>query len=98
MKKIAIILSLLTAALVSAQDTPQDIAKKDLPKLAECSVCTAHGNAMGMEKPAAGVTYKGKTFYFCNKAEIAEFKKNPDMFVPLELPMPLPELALIDTT
>jgi thiol-disulfide isomerase/thioredoxin len=98
MKLQTLILTVLVSALSFGQDTPQTIAKKDLPKLAECSVCTAQGNPMGMEKPAAGVMYKGKAFYFCNAGEVATFKKSPDMFIPLELPMALPELGLTDTS
>lgn len=79
----------LTLALAVFQDTPVDIAKKDLPKAAECVVCNAQGGAHGLEKPAAGVTYKGKAYYFCNSKEVAGFKKTPDFFLPLTLPMPL---------
>ena len=42
-----------------AQDTPEDIAKKDLPKKARCVVCDQGGAGHGEEKPAAGVLYKG---------------------------------------
>ena len=97
MKNLAILIAMFSAALAAAQDTPQDIAKKDLPKSAICSVCTAKGAGHDEEKPAAGVMYKGKAYYFCNAKEAPEFKKNPDMFVPLALPMPLPELGLTDT-
>lgn len=78
------------------QDKPQDIAKKDLPKLAECTICSAGGESHGQEKPAGGVMYKGKAYFFCNTKEIATFKKNPDFYTPLELPMSLPELKLTD--
>lgn len=90
------IIAISTALL--AQDKPQDIAKKDLPKKAECVVCSAGGEVHGDEKPAAGVMYKGKAYYFCNVKEVETFKKNPDFYMPLELPMPLPELKLTDTT
>ncbi len=91
-----IALTALTFALL-VQDKPQDIAKKDLPKMAECVICNAGGETHGQEKPAAGVMYKGKAYYFCNAKEIETFKKNPDFYMPLELPMPLPELRLTDT-
>ena len=89
-------LALFVAVATGLQDKPQDILKKDLPKEAECTVCTAKGAPMGLEKPVAGVLFKGKPFFFCNKQEIGEFKKNPDLFVPLELPMSLPALNLKD--
>ena len=98
MKKIVLIAALAVAAFAVAQDIPQDIAKKDLPKLAECSVCNAKGTPMGEEKPAAGLMYKGHAYYVCNKAEVAELKKDPDAFVPLPLPRPMPEFSDTDTT
>lgn len=95
MKLIALLGALLS---MGAQDVPQDIAKKDLPKAAECVVCTAKGAGHEEEKPAAGVMYKGKAFYFCNAKEVAEFKKNADFYLPLELPMPVPSFGLKDQT
>ena len=85
------------SAFSPIQDKPVAISKKDLPKEAECSVCIANGSPMGMEKPAAGAMYKGKPYYFCNPKEVGEFMKNPDMYIPLELPMALPEFNLKDT-
>jgi thiol-disulfide isomerase/thioredoxin len=41
--------------------------------------------------------YKGKPYYFCNPKEAPEFMKNPELYVPLSLPMALPELNLTDT-
>ena len=51
-----IVVGLLSSLLVASfkQDTPLDIAKKDLPKAAHCTVCEAAGSAHGEEKPAAG--------------------------------------------
>ncbi len=81
-------LTLITAtiALVGAQNTPQDIPKKELPKAAVCVVCSTGGEGHGEEKAAAGVRYKGKAYYFCNAKEVAEFRKDPDAFVPAVLP------------
>lgn len=91
------LLAIVCATLaIGVQDVPQDVAKKDLPKAAECVVCTAKGAGHEEEKPAAGVAYKGKTYYFCNAKEVAEFKKNPDFYTPLELPMALPAFGLKD--
>jgi peroxiredoxin/YHS domain-containing protein len=79
---------LLVAALgaKAAQDTPVEIPKGDLPKTAACIVCDASGPAHGPEKPAAGVRYKGKAYYFCNKGEVATFMKEPEAFMPPVLP------------
>jgi peroxiredoxin/YHS domain-containing protein len=88
----------LTAFLLLAglgvQDTPQEIPKKELPKQALCDVCEAKGNHMGLEKPAAGIMYKGRAYYLCNSKEIAEFKKDPEAFVPQVLPRPAPSFQL----
>ncbi|MBX3118598.1 MAG: redoxin family protein [Fimbriimonadaceae bacterium] len=93
------IISLIAISLgLFAQDTPQTIAKKDLPAKAECVVCNAGGETHGEEKPVAGVMYKGKAYYFCNAKEVETFKKNPDFYMPLNLPMPLPDLKLTDTS
>ena len=79
---------------VCAQDTPQDIAKKELPKKAVCVVCDFQSNAHGEEKAAAGVRYKGKFYYFCNASEVATFKKDPDGYLPPVLPRPAPAFSL----
>ncbi len=93
------LLSLLVlSTLAFAQEKAITIPKKDLPKLAECLICNASGTPMGMEKPVAGATYKGKNYYFCNSAELPKFLKSPEVYIPLELPMVLPEFNLTDTS
>lgn len=89
------ITSLLLALAV--QETIQDIAKRDLPKAAVCIACSAMGEGHGAEKPAAGVMYKGKAYYFCNAKEVPSFKKSPDFYLPLELPFALDKFDLKDT-
>jgi thiol-disulfide isomerase/thioredoxin len=89
---------LVLSSLVLGQDKAITIAKKDLPKLAECLVCNASGTPMGMEKPAAGATYRGKSYFFCNTSELGPFLKNPEIYIPLALPMALPEFNLTDTS
>lgn len=91
----------MTTALLLAfaiQDTPQDIAKKDLPKTATCTACSAMGEGHGAEKPAAGVMYKGVAYYFCSAKELPAFKKNPDFYLPLGLPYTLTKFDLKDTS
>lgn len=82
----------LVALALTAQDVPVEVPKKDLPAKADCLICTDHGP----EKPAGALTYKGTTYYFCNTKEIAEFRKDPDAFVPPIIPRPAPEFNLDD--
>ncbi len=86
------------ALSITNQDTPVEIAKSELPKSAECVICSANGAGHGEEKPAAGVKYKGKSYYFCNTKEVAEFKADPIAFLPPVLPRPMPKFDLTDTT
>lgn len=74
------------------QEKPLDIPKTELPAKAECLLCDGHG----LEKPVGGVRYKGKTYFFCNSKEIAEFKKDPEAHVPPVLPRPMPPFDLAD--
>src|SRR5689334_6803956 len=80
------------------QDSPVEIPKKELPKAAICAVCEANGEGHKEEKPAAGLRFKGRSYYFCSAKEVAEFKKDPDAFLPPILPRPAPalELATLD--
>jgi thiol-disulfide isomerase/thioredoxin len=84
------------ASIFILQDAPQDIAKGDLPKKGHCVVCEADGSDHGMEGVAAGVKYKGKSYFFCNKNEIAVFKKDPESFMPPVLPRPMPAFDMKD--
>ncbi|MFM9872582.1 MAG: thioredoxin domain-containing protein [Fimbriimonadaceae bacterium] len=88
----------LALLLINHQDTPTDIPKPDLPKSAICVVCDANGEGHGEEKLAAGVKYKGKTYYFCSTKEVATFKADPEAFMPPILPRPMPNFELADTT
>ena len=73
-------------AFALGQDNPTEIVKIDLPKMAKCSVCAANGTGHEDEKAVGGVKYKGQAYYFCNKSEIASFKKNRNLEVPLAIP------------
>jgi thiol-disulfide isomerase/thioredoxin len=87
-------LGLLLAAPESvAQDKPSPITGK-LPAKAPCVVCSANGEEHGEEKPAAGMMYKGKAYYFCNKKEVAQFAQDPESFLPPALPRPAPAASL----
>jgi thiol-disulfide isomerase/thioredoxin len=79
-----------------AQDKPQDIVKNQLPAKAPCVVCTVTGFMPGDLVPVAGVMYKGHAYYFCQKSEVATFKKDPEAFVAPVLPRPMPSFDLVD--
>ena len=89
------VLTTLVLALVgiraTAQEVPQEIPKKELPRKAICIVCAVNGEGHGEEKPAAGALYRGKTYYFCNIKELATFKQDPTAYLPPILPRPAPE-------
>jgi peroxiredoxin/YHS domain-containing protein len=95
MKRMAALFGLLFAALpaLRAQETPTPITGK-LPAKAVCVVCAANGESHGPEKPAAGVQYKNKAYYFCGKNEVAAFAKDPEAFLPPVLPRPAPAFSL----
>jgi YHS domain-containing protein len=80
-------------ARAAAQDKPTPITGK-LPARAACVVCTAGGEGHGEERAAAGVMYKGKAYYFCNKGEVATFVKDPNAYLPAVVPRPAPPAAL----
>jgi thiol-disulfide isomerase/thioredoxin len=83
------LIPLLGLALM-AQDVPVDIPKSELPAKAMCVICKTKGET-AEEKAAAGVKYKGTSYYFCNTGEVAEFKKAPDSFIPAALPYTAPQ-------
>lgn len=86
---------LTTAAILPtfAQDKPTPI-QQNLPKKAECFICSQNGEAHGEEKTAGGVVYKGKQYYFCSKNEVAAFLKDPEAFLPAPVPRPAPAFTL----
>ena len=84
---------LLAAVPARAQEKPTPITGK-LPAKAECVVCSAAGEGHGAEKAVAGVMYRGKAYYFCNKKEVAAFTEDPQAFLPPALPRPAPALTL----
>ncbi|MFY8053561.1 MAG: redoxin family protein [Armatimonadaceae bacterium] len=64
-----------------------------LPAKASCFICLQNGETE-LEKPAGAVTYKGRTYYFCNKGEVDAFIKDPESFIPAPLPRPAPAFSL----
>src|SRR4051812_26995859 len=99
MKKLTIaILALGLSAAAMAQDKPVEIAKKDLPAMAQCSTCVALGTMLTEAKPTGGVMYRGRAYYFHSKEMEDQFKKDPDAIAVPVLPRPMPKFALMDTT
>ena len=76
----------------AAQDKPTPVTGK-LPAKAACLVCAQQGETEE-ERPAGAVAYKGKTYFFCNKKEVADFIKDPEAYLPPTLPRPAPPAAL----
>ena len=75
-----------------AQEKAQRVTGK-LPSKAVCFICSQNGDAEE-EKPAGAVAYKGKTYYFCNKAEVEKFLKDPEAYIPAPVPRPAPDFTL----
>lgn len=82
-------------AVLGFQDKPVDVPKSEWPARAECLICAGEH---GLEKPAGAVRYKGSTYYFCNTKEVADFKKDPEGFVPPVLPRAVAPFELKDET
>jgi Cu+-exporting ATPase len=67
---VALILMLATSMLAFAQ------AKKS-PEKAKDPVC----GIMVDKDPNLSANYKGETYYFCSKADMDKFKKEPEKYV-----------------
>jgi YHS domain-containing protein len=50
------------------------------PKLAVCCVCAVKEGKKTPEPVKASLKYRGKTYYFCNLQEKAEFISNPSKY------------------
>ncbi len=74
------------------QEKAQRVTGK-LPAKALCLVCSQSGESEE-EKPAGAASYKGKTYYFCNKGEIERFLKDPEAYIPAPIPRPAPPFVL----
>ena len=74
------------------QERAQRVTGK-LPAKALCLVCSQSGESEE-EKPAGAASYKGKTYYFCNKGEVERFLKDPEAYLPAPIPRPAPPFAL----
>jgi len=66
------ILVVITAIAVSGQ-TPQS---RKSPEKAKDPVC----GLMVEKDPNLSTNYKGETYYFCSKADLEKFKKEPEKY------------------
>jgi peroxiredoxin len=82
------------ATAARAQEAAEELTKKELPRKAVCVVCDTQGMGEGEETVVAGVRYKGKVYFFCNKSEVAKFRQDPAAYIPLPLPRPMPDFRL----
>lgn len=56
---------------------PAAKAKAKLPAKAVCVVCAAKSGKQELEPVHSSIDYKGKTYYFCEQKDKAEFISNP---------------------
>lgn len=86
--KICILLLSLSLVLVSfigsctkkeeVKEKPKKIEMKMEKEKVKCAYC---GMKMYKSAMEATMEYKGKTFYFCTKEEMEEFKKDPEAYI-----------------
>ncbi|MDX1384356.1 MAG: redoxin domain-containing protein [Thermoanaerobaculia bacterium] len=84
---------LLLASGATAQETAGH------PEEAVCTVCAArstHGSEPEPEEVAGVSTHEGRHYYFCSDECKREFDADPDWWVPMELPFPLPHIEVRD--
>ena len=77
MKRTALALVLVLAVTFAAVSGLAQAKKADKPEKAKDPVC----GLMVDKDPKLSTTYKGDTYYFCSRADLDEFKKNPDKYV-----------------
>ena len=96
LKTVLLPLLLASNILVPTQDKATKV-KGALPTKAQCFICMQNGETE-LEKPAGGVAYKEKTYYFCNKAELDAFINDPEAYIPAPVPRTAAPFALKSTT
>lgn len=57
-------------------------------------ICPVKGTLVNTAKPSAKTTYKGKTYYFCSKAVMKDFKKNPEKFLKKTFVCPIDRMKM----
>jgi len=65
------------AAKTPAKPAAKPAAKAKLPAKAVCVVCAKKTGKQELEPVHSSLVYKGKTYYFCEDKDKAEFISNP---------------------
>lgn len=60
----------------------------------EHAICPVKGTVVNAEKSPAKTTYKGKTYYFCSKKVMQEFKKTPEAFLKKTFVCPIDRMKM----
>jgi YHS domain-containing protein len=68
------------AGKTAAPATEAKAGDEKMPKEAVCAVCSVNSGKQELESVKASLKYKGKTYYFCNLDEKAEFISNPSKY------------------
>ena len=68
------LISVLATAMFAAGQSQQ---QKKAPEKAKDPVC----GLMVDKDPNLSTNYKGETYYFCSKADLEKFKKEPEKYV-----------------
>ena len=69
-----VLISVLTTAILAAG---QSLQPKKAHEKAKDPVC----GLMVEKDPNLSTNYKGETYYFCSKADLEKFKKEPEKYV-----------------
>jgi len=70
----AVLIEVLATAIFAAGQSQQ---QKKAPEKAKAPVC----GLMVDKDPNLSTNYKGETYYFCSKADLDKFKKEPEKYV-----------------
>ena len=76
MKRTALAMILILVVLTASMSGFAQAKKGEKPEKAKDPVC----GLMVDKDPKLSTAYKGETYYFCSKADLDEFKKNPDKY------------------
>ena len=77
MKRTALAVVLIVVVVMASVSGFAQAKKSEKPEKAKDPVC----GLMVDKDPKLSTTHKGETYYFCSRADLDEFKKNPDKYV-----------------
>ncbi len=70
------ILAILVILVLISKAVTAPAQKKDKEEKTKDYVC----GMMVSKDPSLSIQHKGETFYFCSRADMEEFKKNPEKY------------------